>query len=61
MLIEENMLYTKEDLLQMLGFQKPTADKIFKEARVYKYPNKYCILGKNLIAYIDQESTDKPR
>lgn len=61
MLIEENKLYTKEELETELGFAETTAKKIFNEAKVYKYPKRFLLLGKNLIKYIDEQSTDKPK
>lgn len=61
MLIEENKLYTEKDVRSLLQCSTNTARNVMKKARVFKESNEFLILGKNLIEYIDQMSTDKPK
>lgn len=56
MLIEENAIYTRDQVQELLGCGKGTVDEIFTNAKAYKVPKTNLILGSNLIEYIKQQS-----
>lgn len=56
MLIEENAIYTRDQVQKLLGCGEGTVDKIFATARAYKEPKTNLILGSNLIEYIKKQS-----
>ena len=56
MLIEENAIYTRDQVQELLGCGEGTVDKIFALGKAYREPKTNLILGSNLIDYIKQQS-----
>lgn len=56
MLIEENAIYTRDQVQELLGCGEGTVDKIFALGKSFKETKTNLILGSNLIEYIKQQS-----